>query len=105
MTNPTTPAQRAGGGVAGRPLVSVIVPFWNARPFIGEAIDSVLAQTLEPGELLLVDDGSSDGSTDIAKGYADRFPERIRYVEHESHQNRGVAASRNLGVRHAKGRY
>jgi glycosyltransferase involved in cell wall biosynthesis/SAM-dependent methyltransferase len=106
MTDPATEAQRVGAQVMpSGPLVSVIVPFWNTRAFIGEAIDSVLAQTFPAGELLLVDDGSSDRSTDIAKGYAERFPERIRYVEHEGHQNRGVAASRNLGVRHAKGRY
>jgi glycosyltransferase involved in cell wall biosynthesis len=88
-----------------RPLVSVIVPFWNASAFIGEAIDSVLAQTLQSWELLLIDDGSSDGSVEIARGYAERFPGRIRCVQHEIHQNRGVAASRNLGVRHANGRY
>jgi len=88
-----------------RPLVSVVVPFWNASAFIGEAINSVLAQTFQSWELLLIDDGSSDGSTEIAKRYAERFPGRIRTLEHESHQNRGVAASRNLGVRQAKGQY
>jgi glycosyltransferase involved in cell wall biosynthesis len=87
------------------PLVSVIVPFWNASPFLEEAIASVLAQSFQSWELLLIDDGSSDGSTEIAKRYAERFPETIRCFEHERHENRGVAASRNLGVRHAMGRY
>jgi glycosyltransferase involved in cell wall biosynthesis len=86
-------------------LVSVVVPFWNARDFIEEAIDSVLAQTFHSWELLLVDDGSRDGSTEIAKRCAQRFPGRIQYLEHARHQNRGVAASRNLGARHAKGEY
>lgn len=87
------------------PLVSVVVPFWNTQPFLEEAIQSVLAQTFTRWELLLVDDGSADGSTPIARQYADRIPERVRYLEHERHQNRGVAASRNLGVRYARGRY
>jgi glycosyltransferase involved in cell wall biosynthesis/SAM-dependent methyltransferase len=87
------------------PLVSVIVPFWNAKSFIEEAIESVLAQTFQSWELILVDDGSSDGSTEIATRYASRFPGRIRCLEHDRHQNRGVAASRNLGIRHANGEY
>jgi glycosyltransferase involved in cell wall biosynthesis len=106
MTHPTTHAEIVGAqAVTGSPLVSVVVPFWNVKPFIGEAIDSLLAQTFQSWELLLIDDGSSDGSTEIAKRYAERFPGRIRNLEHESHQNRGVAASRNLGIRHAKGQY
>lgn len=88
-----------------RPLISVIVPFWNTTAFLEEAIDSVVAQTFEDWELILVDDGSRDGSTGIAKRYVKRLPGRMRYVEHEGHQNRGVAASRNLGVRHANGQY
>lgn len=87
------------------PLVSVITPFWNTRAFLEEAIASVLSQTFRSWELLLIDDGSSDGSTEIAKRYAERFPGSIRYLEHERHENRGVAASRNLGVRHATGKY
>lgn len=87
------------------PVVSVVVPFWNAASFLEEAIESVLVQTFQAWELILVDDGSSDGSTEIAKRHVERRPGTVRYVEHERHQNRGVAASRNLGVRHARGRY
>ena len=106
MTHPTPPDGSVGAqGMVPGPLVSVIVPFWNAIAFIGEALDSVLAQTFTAWELVLVDDGSGDGSTEIAKAYVERFPGKIRYVEHEGHQNRGVAASRNLGVRHAQGAY
>jgi glycosyltransferase involved in cell wall biosynthesis len=106
MTHPTTYAETVGAqAVTGSPLVSVVVPFWNVKSFIAETIESVLAQTFQSWELLLIDDGSSDGSTEIAKRYVERFPERIRNLEHESRQNRGVAASRNLGVRHAKGQY
>ena len=50
--------------------VSIVTPFLDAGPFLGEAIESVLAQTYSDWELLLVDDGSSDGSTAIARRYA-----------------------------------
>jgi glycosyltransferase involved in cell wall biosynthesis len=86
-------------------LVSSIITFLNASKFIEEAIDSVLAQTHENVELLLVDDGSTDESTQIALGYAERFPEKVRYLEHEGHENRGAAAARNLGLRQARGEY
>jgi len=88
-----------------RPLISVITIFLDAEPFIQEAIESVLAQTYESWELLLVDDGSTDGSTRIALDYADRYPERIRYLQHDGHQNHGMSASRNLGIREARGHY
>jgi glycosyltransferase involved in cell wall biosynthesis len=88
-----------------QPVVSVIVIFWNAEKFIGEAIESIYAQSHESWELLLVDDGSTDGSTDIALRYAERRAEKVRYLEHDNHQNRGMSATRNLGIRHARGRY
>src|SRR3990167_7462919 len=88
-----------------KPLVSVIMPFLNAEKFIGEAIDSVFAQTYTSWELLPVDDGSSDGSTRIALDYNERNPERVRYLEHDRHMNKGTSASRNLGIRNAKGKY
>lgn len=87
------------------PLVSVITIFFNAERFIEEAISSVLAQAYDHWELLLVDDGSTDESSEIARRYAKRFPDRLRYLEHEGHQNRGMSTSRNLGIRHAGGKY
>jgi glycosyltransferase involved in cell wall biosynthesis len=86
-------------------LVSSIIIFFNAEQFFEEAIASVLAQTYQHWELLLADDGSTDGSTAIAQKYAQIYPEKIRYLEHEDHQNRGMSATRNLGIRHAKGEY
>jgi glycosyltransferase involved in cell wall biosynthesis len=87
------------------PLVSVITPFLNANPFLEEAIRSVLAQTLSAFELLLIDDGSTDGSSAVARDYAARFPEQIRYFEHTGHTNRGKSISRNLGIGAARGAY
>ena len=86
-------------------LVSVIMIFLDGEPFIDEAVRSVLAQRYEHWEILLVDDGSRDRSTDIARRFAAEKPGRIRYLEHPGHENRGMSASRNLGIRHARGEF
>ncbi len=91
--------------MSNKSLVSVIVPFFNEETFIREAIESVFAQTYEDWELLLIDDGSNDDSTRIALRHAEEYPTKVRYLEHADHQNRGMSASRNLGIRHAKGEY
>jgi glycosyltransferase involved in cell wall biosynthesis len=88
-----------------QPLVSVIIIFLNEETFIQESIESVLAQTYDRWELLLVDDGSTDRSSKIALEYAAQYPDRIIYLEHPDHQNRGMSATRNLGIQHAKGEY
>jgi glycosyltransferase involved in cell wall biosynthesis len=94
-----------GGDVSKRPLVSIVLIFLNEECFLDEAVQSVLAQTFDDWELLLVDDGSSDGSSAIAQRYAGQMPERVRCLEHPGHANRGMSASRNLGIRHARGDY
>jgi len=85
------------------PVVSVIMIFLDAQRFIVEAIDSVLAQTYPAWELILVDDGSSDDSTRIARGHAELRPGQVRYVEHEGHRNLGMSASRNAGIAASRG--
>jgi glycosyltransferase involved in cell wall biosynthesis len=85
--------------------VSIITPFLNAGPFIEESINSVLAQTYGDWELLLVDDGSTDASTEIACRYAAAHPGKVRYLSHEQRQNRGASASRNLAAHYAAGEY
>jgi len=87
------------------PLVSVVAIFLNAERFLDEAIQSVFAQKYAQWELLLVDDGSSDGSSAIARRYAEQEPHRVRYLDHPGHSNRGMSASRNLGLQHARGEY
>ena len=86
------------------PVVSAIIIFLDAEQFIEEAIGSVLAQTYRDWELILVDDGSSDGSTAIARRYAEQYPDRVCYLDHPHHANRGKSASRNLGIRHSRGK-
>ena len=88
-----------------RPFVSAIVIFLNENRFLQEAIESIFAQTYDHWELLLVDDGSTDESSDIALRYAERHPEKVRYLEHAGHENRGMSVSRNLGIANAKGEY
>ena len=85
------------------PLVSVITIFYNSETFISEAIESVIQQSYDNCELLLVDDGSTDGSTEIAKSYTKKLPEKIKYFDHEDHKNLGLSASRNLGLKMSKG--
>ncbi len=86
------------------PLVSCIVAFLDGEPFLEDAIVSIAAQSWQRWELLLVDDGSSDGSSARARDWSERDP-RIRYLEHPGHANRGKSASRNLGLAHATGKY
>ena len=84
-------------------LVSVIMPMHNSSPFLGEAIESVIAQTYENWELLIVDDASTDNSLEIAKQYAGK-DSRIR-VFCNPNPIRMPSAPRNLGVQASKGRY
>jgi glycosyltransferase involved in cell wall biosynthesis len=77
------------------PLVSVIVPVRDMEQYLGEALRSVLAQTYRPLELIVIDDGSRDGSARVARS----FPE-VNLLEQE---NRGVAAARNRGIEQSRG--
>lgn len=85
------------------PLVSVVMPFLNVRRFLPEAIESVRAQTYPHWELLLCDDGATDGSREIAQRYAALDPARIRHLAHDDGGTHGASAARNLGLRHARG--
>lgn len=78
-------------------LVSVIIPVFNGGRYLTAAIDSVLAQTYRPVEVVVVDDGSTDNSADIARSY-----KNIHYVYQ---QNQGVAIARNTGLDAARGDY
>lgn len=88
-----------------RPFISVVMPVYNRAEFVAEAIESVLNQTYDHWELILVDDGSTDGSYDVELEYERRYPERIRCVTHQNRENRGISASRNRGNAEAKGDY
>lgn len=89
--------------MSGLPRVSVVMIFLDGERFLSEAIESVLDQTYSSWELLLVDDGSSDASAEIAHSYAAAHPKTIRYLHHPRRENRGMSASRNLGISVAAG--
>ena len=84
-------------------LVSVVMPFHNVAAFLAESVESVRAQRYQHWELLLCDDGGTDGSREIAERYASVDPARIRILEHEGRANRGASATRNLGLDAARG--
>lgn len=84
-----------------QPLVSVVMPVYNVRPYVGQAIESVMAQTLTDWELLCIDDGSTDGSGEVCAAFAAR-DSRIRLV---SLAHAGLSAVRNEGMDLARGKY
>lgn len=83
------------------PLVSVIVPVYNVEKYLRRCLDSVINQTYKKLEIILVDDGSTDGSNEIAQEYS-RKDERVRVIKQ---RNLGVAAARNAGIKEATGEY
>lgn len=76
--------------------ISAVIPAYNAELYLRRSVDSALAQTFKPLEIIVVDDGSTDATAEIAKGYGDA----IRYIRRE---NGGGAAARNTGIRAACG--
>lgn len=83
------------------PLISVIVPVYKVEKYLGRCVDSILAQTYENTEIILVDDGSPDNCPKLCEEYAKKYSS-IRVIHQE---NRGLSGARNTGIRHAKGDY
>ena len=83
------------------PTISIIVPVYNTKQYLGNCINSILSQTYTDFELLLVDDGSPDGSGDICDEYAAK-DERVKVFHKE---NGGVSSARNLGLDNARGEW
>ncbi len=79
-------------------LISVVIPVYNRERYLAETIESVLSQAYRPIEIIVVDDGSTDGTADVAKG----FSEVVRYF---FQSNRGCGAALNAGVEKAEGAY
>src|SRR5262249_41750525 len=93
------PCRSLGAGPhRGQPLrmISVVIPTYNASRWLGASLDSILTQSEPPGEVVVVDDGSTDDSRDVLAAYRDR-------VEVVSGEHGGLAAARNLGLRVARG--
>jgi glycosyltransferase involved in cell wall biosynthesis len=82
-----------------RPVLSIIVPVYNVEEYLGECIDSILSQTYKDYELILIDDGSTDGSGQMCDSFVD---ERIQVIHQ---QNSGISSVRNNGLRICRGEY
>lgn len=84
------------------PKVSVIVPFYNVEKYIEKCLNSLVNQTLEEIEIILVNDGSQDNSEKIAKEFKEKYPQKIKYYEKT---NGGLGDARNFGINYASGEY
>ena len=82
------------------PLVSIIIPVYNAEKYLAACIDSAIAQTWQPTEVIIVDDGSTDGSFEIVGRYT-----KLPQIKLVTQQNKGASAARNAGLRAATGDY
>ncbi|AWC30696.1 glycosyltransferase family 2 protein [Bacillus cytotoxicus] len=83
-------------------LVSVVIPLYNAEKYIEETMQSILNQTYQNIEIIVVDDGSKDQSPTIVKELQRKHPEKVRYIHQK---NQGVSVARNTGIEHANGEY
>lgn len=93
--------QNDTNGITNAPLISVVMPCYNNGTYVGQAIESVLKQTYDNWELIIVNDGSTDNSEEVINQYA-QTERRLHYIKQE---NRGVSAARNRGAQAAKGEF
>jgi glycosyltransferase involved in cell wall biosynthesis len=84
-------------------MVSIIVPAFNAKDYIAECLDSVAVQSYRDWEIIVVEDGSNDGTEAIVKQFASGVSAPVHFIRHEF--NRGLPAARNTGIRAAQGEY
>lgn len=84
------------------PKYSVIVPVYNVEKYLAKCIDSLLKQTFENFEIVIVDDGSTDQSPVLCDEFAKNYPEQVRVIHQK---NKGLGGARNTGIDHAKGEY
>ena len=84
------------------PKVSIIVPVYNVEKYIEKCLNSLVKQTMEDIEIIIVNDGSKDNSINVINKFIKRYPEKIQYLEKE---NGGLSDARNYGLPYAKGEY
>ena len=84
------------------PKVSVIVPVYNVEKYIEKCLNTLVNQTIDDIEIIIVNDGSKDKSEDIIKRFMEKYPEKIVYLKKE---NGGLSDARNFGIPYAKGEY
>ncbi|MER8428166.1 glycosyltransferase [Mesorhizobium sp. M1403] len=89
----------------GQPRVTEIIVVFNGERYLREAVDSIVGQSFVDWELLVVDDGSTDQSSAIIRGYEQPLPGKVRLLAHHDNRNHGISASRNRGLAEARGAY
>jgi glycosyltransferase involved in cell wall biosynthesis len=87
------------------PAVSVLIPILNMKRYLPETVASVYAQTCPDWEMVLIDDGSADGSVELAQEYAGRDAQRVRVLSSDATMAHGASAARNRGLRAARGEW
>lgn len=83
-------------------MISIIIPVYNTEQYLEGCLNSALGQSFDAYEIIVVDDGSTDRSPEILKGYGKQYPNKVRLIRQE---NKGLGGARNTGIEHAKGRY
>lgn len=86
----------------GNPIVSIVIPIFNLSQFLGETVESVINSTFKQVEIIIVDDGSKDGSAEVALKLKEKYPEKVSVIIQE---NSGPAKARNEGIKIARGKY
>ena len=89
----------------GYPKISVVIPLYNAEKYIGECFDSILNQTFQDFEVIVVDDCSTDKSMEVVKSYVPKFNGRLRYSATKENSGGGGYVPRNIGINLARGEY
>lgn len=90
-----------GEAISNKPYFTIIVPVYNVAKYLNVCVDSILRQSYKSFEVLLIDDGSTDGSSDICNQYAGKY----KYISVIHRENGGLSAARNTGLEYAKGKY
>lgn len=83
-------------------MMTVVVPVYNVEKYLRGSLDSILNARIEDMEILIINDGSTDGSEEIIKEYVEKYPGLIRYIKQK---NKGLGAVRNVGLKNARGKY
>ena len=81
--------------------ISVYITSFNTSKYLSQAITSVLKQSLEPNEIIIVDDDSNDNSREIIEGFVSRYPQKIKPIFNEN--NYGITRTRNIAISHCTG--
>jgi hypothetical protein len=87
------------------PVVSICIATYNHAGFLPRCLDSILAQTFQDFEMVIVNDGSTDNTHQILMDYQERYPEKVRYFWHPGFANKGISATTNRAIQEARGKY